>query len=291
MRRTAAILLTALAVCATCAAAAAPNGLVVLLTDYGADSIYVGAIKGAIYTKFPAARIDTLTNSVPPFDITSGAYLLAEGCKEFPPGTTFCCVVDPGVGAERKRIVLETKRGQFFVAPDNGLLSLVAKRDGIAGLREATNQVLWREGAVSHTFQGRDVFGPVAAAVSRGVPLPEVGPEFKEMVFLPIEESRVENGVARGTVIRADDYGNVVTNITGDDLELIGLQTGDMAEITIGKARFAAPRKVTYSDVPQGDRLALIQSSGYVELAVNMGNLAKAIGEGVLAEVTIKKTP
>jgi hypothetical protein len=167
----------------------------------------------------------------------------------------------------------------------------VAKRDGIAGLREAANQALWREGAVSHTFQGRDVFGPVAAAVARGVPLPEVGPEFKEMVFLPIEESRVENGVARGTVIRADDYGNIVTNITGDDLERIGLETGDMAEITIGKARFAAPRKVTYSDVPQGDRLVLIQSSGYVEMAVNTGNLAKAIGEGVHAEVTVKKTP
>jgi len=292
MRKAAAVLLMCLVVCgASSGTGVAPNGLVVLLTDYGADSIYVGAIKGAIYTKFPAARIDTLTNSVPPYDVIVGAHLLAEGCREFPPGTTFCCVVDPGVGTQRKQIVLETNNGQFFVAPDNGLLSLAAKRNGIASLHEATNKTLWREGVVSTTFQGRDVFGPVAAAVARGVPVSEVGPEIKDMVTLENEESRVEGGVLHGKVIRTDDYGNVVTNISAEDLERIGLRPNDTAEVAIGKARFAAPRKSTYSDVPKGERVLLVQSSGLVEFAINLGALANAIGEGVHAEVSVKKAP
>jgi len=283
------LLLTCLVISGPCFAAATPNGLVILLTDYGADSIYVGALKGAIYTKFPGVRIDTLTNSVPPYDVIAGAHLLAEGCKEFPPGTTFCCVVDPGVGAERKEIVLETNDGRFFVAPDNGLLSLVAKRNGIASLHEATNKALWREGAISTTFHGRDVFGPVAAAVARGVALSDVGPEIKDMIALQDQESRVEGNVVHGKVIRIDDYGNVVTNISAEDLERIGLKPNDTAEITIGKERFVAPRKSTYSDVPKGERVLLVQSSGLVECAINLGTLAGAIGEGVHADVTVMK--
>jgi hypothetical protein len=276
---------------AAASAAVTPNGLVVLLTDYGADSIYVGTLKGAIYAKSPTVRIETLTNSVPPYDILVGAHLLAEGSKEFPSGTTFCCVVDPGVGTGRKAIVLETKNGQFFVGPDNGLLSLVARRDEIASLREAANKALWRQGPLSHTFQGRDIFGPVAAAVASGVPLSEVGPEIKDIVRLQNEESRIEGGIVHGKVVRTDDYGNIVTNIAAEDLERIGLKPNDTAEIMIGKARFVAPRKSTYSDVPKGERVLLVQSSGLVECAINLGTLAGAIGEGVHADVTVKKAP
>ena len=157
--------------------AAAPNGLVVLLTDFGADAVYVGALKGAMYTKFPEIRIDAISNSVPPFDVVAGAHMLAEAANEFPLGTTFCCVVDPGVGTDRKRIVLETKTGHCFVGPDNGLLSLVAHRYGLAELREIANPKLFRQGEMSQTFHGRDVFGPVAAARAGGVARGEVGPE------------------------------------------------------------------------------------------------------------------
>lgn len=268
---------------------AAPNGLVVLFTDYGADSVYVGAIKGAIYSKYPAARLDSITNSVPPFDVLAGAYMLAEACGEFPAGTTFCCVVDPGVGTPRKRIALETKNGLYFVAPDNGLLTLVAERFGIAALREAANKTLWREGEISQTFQGRDVFGPVAAALAKGVPLAEVGPELKEMVKIEVPVAHVEKDLVRGDIVRVDGYGNLVTNIRWADLEKIGFEAGESADITIGKAHFVAPIGSAYADVAAGDRLVLVQSIGYIECAINKGNLANDIGEGLHAVITIKK--
>jgi S-adenosylmethionine hydrolase len=271
------------------AAPNAANGLVVLLTDYGADSIYVGAIKGAIYTKFPEARVDTLTNSIPPYDIATGARILAEGSKEFPRGTTFCCVVDPGVGTPRKRILLETKAGQFFIAPDNGLLSIVAKRDGAASIHEAANAAFWRNGAISNTFQGRDIFGPVAAAIAHGVSPAEIGPELKEIMDLKLAESRVENEAILGEVVRVDDYGNMVTNIPAAQLDEIDLKPDASAEVSIGGVVFRAPRKSTYSDVPTNDKIIVIQSSGAVEIAINRGNLAKEISQSIHAEVKIQK--
>jgi S-adenosyl-L-methionine hydrolase (adenosine-forming) len=284
-----------------------PNAHVILFTDYGADSIYVGILKGAIYSKYMPARVDSITNSVPPYDIEAGAYLLAESCKEFPRGTVFCCVVDPGVGTDRKPIVLRTKKEQVFVAPDNGLLTLVAARDGIFEAHEITNASLYREGGgahpaartdstgappaegVSHTFQGRDIFGPVAAAVAEGTPLREIGPEITNIVRLPIEPCCVENGAAHGKVFRTDDYGNMVLNMTEHELTALGLKPGDTADVSIGAARFTAPWKPAYADVPAGEKVLVIQSSGYVECAINKGNLAAAIKEGVHAEAVIRK--
>jgi len=264
-----------------------PNGLVILHTDYGADSVYVGVLKGAIYKAFPQARIDAITNSVPPFDILAGAQMLSEAAGEFPAGTVFCCVVDPGVGTSRKRIVLETKSGHAFVAPDNGLLTLAARRLGIAQVREIANAALWRGGEVSHTFHGRDIFGPVSAALARGVPLAEIGPALESMVTLDIPEPRLEDGRVVGAVIRSDPYGNLITNITADHLSKAGLTLGDTADVQVGTARFSAPWVGAYGDVPEDARLLVIQSSGYVELAVNMRSLADAIGEGLHAPVTI----
>lgn len=269
--------------------AAAPNGLVVLLTDFGADSVYVGALKGAMYTKFPEARIDAISNSVPPFDVVAGAHMLAEAANEFPPGTTFCCVVDPGVGTNRKRIVVETKTGHCFVGPDNGLLSLVAQRYGLAELREIANRKLFREGEVSQTFHGRDVFGPVAAALARGVALAEVGPELKNLVRLDAPEARVEDGTIHGTVTRSDVYGNLITNVTREDLEAVGVGLNDVAQVSVGAAEFAAPLKSAYGDVPEGVKLLIVQSTGLVECAVNMGSLTEAIKEGPGAAVDIRK--
>ena len=264
-----------------------PNGLVVLHTDYGADSVYVGVLKGAIYKAFPQARIDSITNSVPPFDILAGAQMLSEAAGEFPAGTVFCCVVDPGVGTARKPIILETKTGHVFVAPDNGLLTLVARRLGIAQIREITNTSLWRTGDVSHTFHGRDIFGPVSAALARGVPLAEIGPVFESMVTQDIPEPQIEGGKVTGVVIRSDPYGNLITHITADHLSKIGLTLGDTADVQVGSAHFSAPWAAAYGDVPEGARLLVVQSSGYVELAVNMRSLADAIGEGLHAPVTI----
>lgn len=164
-------------VCST-VAFAAPNGLAVLLTDYGANSIYVGVLKGAMLSKNANVRIETITNSIPNYDIVAGAYILAEASKQWPAGTAFCCVVDPGVGTKRKSIAIETNSDQYFVGPDNGLLSLVAKRFGVKSVHELTNEKYHGPNGLSSTFQGRDVYGPVTgAAISRQRAAGRSGPE------------------------------------------------------------------------------------------------------------------
>ncbi len=276
---------------ATGLAVAQPNGLVILLTDYGADSIYVGELKGAIYGKFPEAKVDSISHSIPPFDIVAGAYMLAESCPIFPKGTVFCCIVDPGVGTARKAIALETKAGQFFVGPDNGLLSLVAARDGLAQIREAGNTALWREGVTSTTFHGRDIFGPVAASLAKGVAMKEVGAELTDLVRLDLPPSRVEDRHVTGTVIRADVYGNLVTNIGAANLGTLGIKRGDTLKVKIGGTSYTAPLVSTYADVPEGRRLFVLQSSGMLECAINKGSLAEALGAGLHASVVIERAP
>ncbi|MBI5094167.1 MAG: SAM-dependent chlorinase/fluorinase [Candidatus Hydrogenedentes bacterium] len=271
--------------------AAKPNGLVILATDYGADSIYVGEIKGAIYTKFPQARVDSITNSIPPYDIVTGAYTLLESTGMYPSGTTFVCIVDPGVGTPRKPIVLETNDGQRYVGPDNGILSLVADKYGVAEIRECANPELWRAGDVSHTFHGRDIFGPVAAALASGAPMDKVGPKLESLTKLDTTPSTVEGDTVHGSVIRVDDYGNIVTNIPAENLAKAKIKKGDTLDVAIGKAHFTAPLVSTYGDAPKGQRLVNIQSAGFVECAVNQGSLVKETGEGVKARVSIVKKP
>jgi len=266
-----------------------PNGMVILLTDYGMDSVYVGAIKGAIYATFPNARVDAITNSVPEFDVLAGAFCLAEAAPNFPAGTVFCCVVDPGVGTERRVVVLRTKSGHIFVAPDNGLLTLVADKLGIASSFEGNNRALWRDTIPSNTFHGRDIFGPLAANLASGVPIEKVGEPLAEIVRLDIPKSEVVEGKVSGVVIRVDSYGNIITNIPQEHLTTLGVNQNDLLKITLGKTEFTAPLVATYGAVEKGARLAVVQSAGYLEFAVNLGNLANETGEGLYAPVTVQK--
>ncbi|MBX7256075.1 MAG: SAM-dependent chlorinase/fluorinase [Candidatus Hydrogenedentes bacterium] len=268
-----------------------PSGHVILLTDYGTDSVYVGIIKGAVYSKFPEAKVDEITNGIPPFDITTGAYLLAEAAGEYPKGTVFCCIVDPGVGTERKAIAVETNAGYFFVGPDNGILTLVAEKFGVKSVRECTNTALWRSGVTSTVFHGRDIFGPVSASLAKGIPLVDVGEKLESITKLELEHSRVEGDTAHGSVMRADPYGNLVTTITSVDFENLGIKEDDKLEVTIGDATYTAPLAKTYAMVPEGERLVVVQSSGFIECAINKGSLADTIKQGAKAPVAIKKAP
>lgn len=166
-----------------------PNGLVILMTDYGTDSIYMGIIRGAIYSKFRDAKVNDLTNAVPSFDITAGAYLLVEAAGEYPKGTVFINIVDPGVGTPRKSIVLETNNGYCFVGPDNGLTTLVAEKFGVKQVRELTNKELWRAETTSTVFHGRDIYGPVGASLASGVPVVKCGPASESLVKLDLKRS------------------------------------------------------------------------------------------------------
>lgn len=266
-----------------------PNGLVILMTDYGTDSVYVGIIKGAIYSKFPGAHVDDLTNAVPPFDITAAAYLLVEAAGEYPAGTVFVTIVDPGVGTSRKPIVLETKNGYCFVGPDNGMLTLVAEKFGVRQVRELTNKELWRAETTSTVFHGRDIFGPVGASIAGGAAVDRAGQALEDITKLDIARSVVENGSASGSVIRTDPYGNIITNITVADVDALGAKPGDALNITVGRSSWNAPFKRTYAEVDEGKRLVVVQSSGFVECAINKGSLAGAIQEGFGAKVVVRK--
>jgi len=250
-----------------------PNGVVALLTDYGADSLYVGMLRGAVAAKRIDVRTVDLTHGVPAYDILTGAFMLAEGCSAFPEGTVFCAVVDPGVGTDRRVLVLRTRKSQVFVAPDNGLLTVVAARDGVAEARQGTNRALWSD-AESHTFHGRDIFGPLAAALAAGAPVASVGPDLPDFIRFEIPQARIRDDAIEGVVLRSDPYGNLVTNIPATLLAEADIRLDVRLRITLGEETFEAPLKTTYSDVPAGERLALVQSAGFLELAVNLGSLA-----------------
>jgi S-adenosylmethionine hydrolase len=191
--------------------------IVTLTTDFGTADYFVTAMKGAILSKNPIANIVDVTHEIPPHDIEAGAFILLTACVSFPPGTIHVAVVDPGVGSTRKPIVI-TAGEQFFVGPDNGLFSYVCDRLQPTGIFHLTNSEYFRE-PVSPTFNGRDIFAPVAAALSIGVAPSELGHEITDYVRLKnLEPGTTRNGQINGRVIHIDRFGNCVTNITRDDL-------------------------------------------------------------------------
>lgn len=268
-----------------------PNGLVMLFTDYGADELNVGSLKGAVYSRFPGARVDSLTNTVPPFDVEAGAHLLAAGVATFPPGTVFCCLVDPGIGADRRVLAMETANGLIFVAPDNGLLTAVAAAYGVAEVRACTNTALWRRPVLSNTFHGRDIYGPVAASLAGGAPLSEIGEAAGDWVRLDLPASAVKDGRAIGTVILIDAYGNCTTNITAAQCAELGLAVGRTLRVTVGAETSDVPFVHAYASVPKGGPLLLLQETGFAELALNMGDFAEARAVERGATVTIEAAP
>jgi S-adenosylmethionine hydrolase len=253
-------------------------GLVAVLTDFGTRDFYVGAMQGAMYCANPKVRIVTITHEVEPFNVAEGAYILAQAAREFPSGTVFLAVVDPGVGSERRPIVLQTKDGKLFVAPDNGLLTGVMDALGIAHAYEITKRSLMRKGKISATFQGRDLFGPVAAHLAGRTPPSDVGPEIRDLIRLPIVAASRKGKTLVGFVVHVDRYGNLITNIPGRQVGEVGLVPGVKVSMKIGERRIAGIFAVTYNDVPRGDWLVLVNGEGVIEIARNMASASQAAG-------------
>jgi len=273
-------------------AVCAPTGggvenLVVLLTDYGTSDFYVGALEGSIYSANPSARISTITHEVLAFNVAEGSYILAQAAQEYPSGAVFAAEVDPSVGAEERSIVLETKDGKFFVGPDNGLFSGVMDELGIASVREVSNRSLTRQGNVFATFKGIEVYGPVAGYLSAGMDPTEVGPEIFDPVRIEMAVADLADEKLIGTVAHVDHWGNLVTNIPIELVEMADLAPGDQIEISIGGENIEAAYGTTYGDVPLGEWVAFISSLGRVEIAINMGSAAETLGVFAGAEVQI----
>jgi len=254
---------------------------IVFMTDFGTVDDSVAICRGVMYSIAPDTRIVDLTHQVTPFSILDGARFLYGATPYYPAGTVFVVVVDPGVGSTRKAVVVKSKRGQYFVLPDNGLLTLVQDRDGIEGAREITNRDWMLGAALSSTFHGRDIFSPVGAHLARGDDWTGVGPELEvsKLVRLDIAPAKLDQRGLSGEVIATDGpFGNLVTNISGDDFLKLGYLRGQTAQVTIGKSEIDIPFVRTFSDVPLTKPLLYIDSRGHLGLAVNQGSFAATYG-------------
>ncbi len=254
-----------------------PPPTVVFMTDFGVVDDSVALCKGVMYGIAPNLRIVDLTHQVNAFSIQDGARFLFGATPYFPSGTVFVAVVDPGVGSSRKAVVVKTKRGQFFVLPDNGLMTLVEDRDGIESIHEITNPD-WMVGAkISSTFHGRDIFSPVGAHIARGDDWTQVGPPVKALVRLDLKPATVGDKGLTGEVIALDGpYGNLITNINAEDFLKLGYQRGDKLKVTIAGHEVEMPFVTTFSDVPLKQPLLYIDSRGRASFAINQSSFAAA---------------
>ncbi len=254
---------------------------IVFMTDFGVVDDSVALCRGVMYSIMPDVRIVDLTHEVTPFSILDGARFLYGATPYYPAGTVFVVVIDPGVGSTRKAIVARSKRGQYFVLPDNGLLTLVEQRDGIEAVREITNPE-WMIGTkLSSTFHGRDIFSPVGAHMARGDDWSKVGPEMvvKDLVRLELKAATLDERGLSATVIATDGpFGNLVTNVDAEDFLKLGYQRGQEVPVTVGGKEMKMKFVKTFSDVPLGQPLLYIDSRGHLGLAVNQNSFAATYG-------------
>ena len=246
--------------------------VVALLTDFGLTDAYVGIMKGVVLSRCPAARIIDVSHGVRPGDIHGGAYLLASSAAYFPRGTIFAVVVDPGVGSGRG-ILAASAGGHWFVAPDNGVLSELLVESPPQQIVSVTNAAHFLE-PISDTFHGRDIFAPVAAALARGVALDELGPPVHDWFRLPrLEPLESPDGEREGQVIYVDHFGNLITSFRAGDVD-------GAAGVIVAGRRIAGLSR-SYADADSGNLLALIGSTGRLEISINGGSAAAALDAGV----------
>ncbi len=292
----------ALALCGALFMAPAQAGsALVLMTDFGTADGAVSAMHGVAYGVDPGLHVSDLTHQIPDYDIWLGAYRLYQTANYWPEGSVFVAVVDPGVGTERKSVVLKTRQGRYFVGPDNGLFTLIAQRDGVAELREIDESAHRLPGsAESYTFHGRDVYAYVGARLASGaIRYEQVGPQLPgdSVVRIAYQQPARAGGIIRGIVPVLDEkYGNVWTNIPKALLDELQVAAGDKLQVRIlhnGKqvSRLVAPFAHTFGDVPKGQPLVYLNSLLEVAVAINQGNFAARhrVASGVDWQVELSK--
>jgi len=247
--------------------------VITLSTDFGLEDPYVGVMKGVILGINPRARIVDLTHALSHHRLKEAAFILSSAYAYFPPGTVHLAIVDPGVGGERRILVVHDRQG-IWIAPDNGILTLVLRNHPRADIFHLTNRKFFLK-EISSTFHGRDIMAPTAAHISLGTPPDALGEKVHDPVLLEFPEPQQTEDRLLGQVLWADHFGNLITNINREMIVRTNPEGRPTVRIdgrTIGRIHS------TYSDVPREALLALIGSTGYLEIACNQGRAADRLG-------------
>ncbi|MGH9546950.1 MAG: SAM hydrolase/SAM-dependent halogenase family protein [Terriglobales bacterium] len=259
--------------------------IITLTTDFGLTDHFVGTIKGVILSIVPEAQIVDISHSVQAFDVLDGALMIAQSYSYFPSGTVHLVVVDPGVGTARRPILVTSDR-HHFVAPDNGVLSLVYAREERLHIRHVTAEHYSLQ-PVSNTFHARDIFAPVAAWLAKGLDPEKFGDEISDFVrFNPPTPKPVNGNTLRGVILKVDRFGNLITNITPQEAPMLFASEPAPFKLLVGKHEITEILPA-YSEGAPGEAFGILGSMGYLEIAVNRGSAAKIVGAGKGGEVTI----
>lgn len=251
-----------------------PKRLITLTTDFGTTDHFAGTMKGVILRIQPAAQIIDITHEIRPFEIPDGAFTIAQAYSYFPKRTIHVIVVDPGVGSTRRPLLAEMA-GQFFIAPDNGVLSMVFAQEKPT-VRHITNDRYFLH-PVSRTFHGRDVFAPVAAHLASGILPARFGKLIDDYLILTFHQPKHEGkNVWKGSILKVDRFGNLITNLHIDKFLDIRTRPFRLLVGTLPITRLA----LTFTDCAQGEIFVVVGSSGYLEIAANQGSAANMLGCG-----------
>jgi len=259
---------------------ASPNSalrpVIVFMTDFGTANDAVAICKAVMLGIAPDVRIMDITHQVTPFSIEEASRFLTGVTPYYPAGTVFVSVIDPGVGTSRKAVIVKTKKGQYFVLPDNGMISSVVERDGLEAAHEITNSGWMVGDKISSTFHGRDIFSPAGAHLAAGWDYTLAGPAVQELVKLTPRIATVTEKGIEGEIIGLDDpYGSLISDIPGDEFKKLGYTIGDKVTVMLDKKPFTLPYQKTFMEVSVGDPLLYIDSRGRVGLALNERNFSQ----------------
>ena len=256
--------------------------IVTLTTDFGTGDHLVACMKGVILNINPAARVVDINHQVTPFDILDGALCIANAYRYFPPRTVHVVVVDPGVGTPRRPLLVSAEK-QYFVAPDNGVLSLLFERESCV-VRHITAEHYFLN-PISPTFHGRDIFAPTAAWLTKAWQTEAFGEVVTDYVRFTMPKAKPAGQAVKGVVLRVDAFGNLMTNLTPEDVPAAAAASGSVKLAVNGKE----VRKLvqTFADGLAGEPVAIFGSAGFLEIAVNRGNAARTLGANRGAEVTL----
>jgi len=242
-------------------------------------------MKGVILGINPEAEIVDITHSVAPYDVLDAALTINQASRYFPSRTIHIVVVDPGVGSSRRPLLVNAGN-QFYIAPDNGVLSLVYEREKEAITARHITAEHYFLRPVSNTFHGRDIFAPVGGALSKTWQTASFGDQIEDFIRLALPKPKVNGNVVKGIVLRVDAFGNLVTNLTPADVPSLNAENGKV-KVTVGNKEVGKMVR-TFADGAQGEPVALIGSSGFLEFAVNRGDAAKSLSANRGAEVTVE---